>query len=88
MDKKDIILNVLVVLAIIGAVALAIASICALISSIDWSAIDTGAERPSSHQITTPANNSSDCSILADKCIVDEWELKCLLVDCIVDGRK
>lgn len=30
----------------------------------------------------------SDCSLLGDSCIVDEWGIECLFTKCIIDSRK
>ena len=77
----------LVVCIIIGVIG--IAAILVIIFVPDWSdTTDTEpAERPTYTQQEPQQKTEGHCSILADKCIVDEWSLKCLWFDCIVDGR-
>ena len=70
-------------------VIIAIMVICAILVIIfvpDWSGLaDT---KPVEHTRQAPRQKTEGhCSILADKCIVDEWSPKCLWFDCIVDGR-
>lgn len=60
-----------------------------LISIAGWSSTtDTKPNESNTYTQQAPQQKTEGhCSILADKCIVDEWSLKCLWFDCIVDGR-
>ena len=69
-------------------VIIAVVGICAILWIIfgaDWS--DLTDTKPVEHTTYTQQESGGHCSILADKCIVDEWSPKCLWFDCIVDGR-
>ena len=81
MSSDDIIeLVVCVIIAVVG-----IGAILWVIFGADWSSLtDTG---PVERTTYTQQKPDGHCSILADKCIVDEWSPKCLWFDCIVDGR-
>ena len=85
MKRKGI--SDLVVCIIIGVIG--IAAILVIIFVPDWSDVtDTEpAERPTYTQQDPKEKTEGHCSILADKCIVDEWSPKCLWFDCIVNGR-
>jgi hypothetical protein len=85
MDRDEII-------ATVGTIILAIVvlgSFIWLFFNADWSDLtDTNpAERTTYTQQAPRQKTEGHCSILADKCIVDEWSPKCLWFDCIVDGR-
>lgn len=71
----------------VGTIILAIVvlgSFIWIIFGADWS--DLTDTKPAKRTYTQQ-ESGGHCSILADKCIVDEWSLKCLWFDCIVDGR-
>ena len=74
----------LVACIIIGVIG--IAAILVIIFVPDWS--DTTDTKSAKRTTYTQQESGGHCSILADKCIVDEWSLKCLWFDCIVDGGK
>lgn len=72
-------------------VIIAIMVICAILVIIfvpDWSSLtDTKPAERTYTQQAPQQKTDGHCSILADKCIVDEWSPKCLWFDCIIDGR-
>lgn len=84
MKREDIV-------ATVGTIILAIVVLGSFIwifLNADWSSpTDTKSVRHTYTQQTPQQKTDGHCSILADKCIVDEWSPKCLWFDCIVDGR-
>ena len=85
MDRDEIIATVgfvILIFAVLG-------GIIWIIFGADWSSLtDTEpVERTTYTQQAPRQKTEGHCSILADKCIVDEWSPKCLWFDCIVDGR-
>ena len=71
--------------ACIFVAVIGIGTILWIIFGADWSGLtDT---KPAEHTTYTQQKPDGHCSILVDKCIVDEWSPKCLWFDCIVDGR-
>ena len=64
-------------------------AILLIIFGTDWSSLtDTKLVEHTTYTQQAPQQKTEGhCSILADKCIVDEWSPKCLWFDCIVDGR-
>lgn len=76
------------VIATVGTIILAIVvlgSFLWIIFGTDWS--DLADTKPAERSTYTQQETEGHCSILADKCIVDEWSPKCLWFDCIIDGR-
>lgn len=71
--------------AYIFVAVIGIGTILWIIFGTDWSDLtDTKSAKSTTY---TQQESGGHCSILADKCIVDEWSLKCLWFGCIVDGR-
>ena len=62
-----------------------IGAILWIIFGADWS--DLTDTKPAKRTTYTQQESGGHCSILAKKCIVDEWSPKCLWFDCIIDGR-
>lgn len=76
------------IIATVGTIILALVvlgSFVWIIFGTDWS--DLADTKPVKSTTYTQQESGGHCSILADKCIVNEWSLKCLWFDCIVDGR-
>lgn len=76
------------IIATVGTIILALVvlgSFIWIIFGTDWS--DLTDTKPAERTTHTQQESGGYCSILADKCIVNEWSLKCLWFDCIVDGR-
>lgn len=81
MKRKDIIYSILCVLVIVAGIG----AMLWIIFGADWSSpTDTSQAERATYTQHEP---NGHCSILASKCIVDEWSPKCLWFDCIVDGR-